>query len=72
VVGELGDGTTTSSSALPDHDLLAGVQSVAVGFYHTCVVMQTGGVRCWGDNQYSQLGNHPSYATLTPVLGLCL
>ncbi|NOK33289.1 RTX toxin [Corallococcus exercitus] len=29
---------------------------IAAGDNHTCAVMDTGGVRCWGLNQYGQLG----------------
>lgn len=39
-------------------DLGAGVKvkDVALGSYHTCALLTTGGVRCWGDNAYGQLG----------------
>lgn len=29
---------------------------IAAGIHHTCAVMDTGGVRCWGDNTGGQLG----------------
>ena len=32
------------------------VAQVAAGWKHTCVVLSTGGVECWGNNEYSQLG----------------
>jgi alpha-tubulin suppressor-like RCC1 family protein len=34
----------------------AGARSIAVGGSHTCAVLATGEVRCWGFNTYGQLG----------------
>src|SRR5512142_802985 len=50
LLGQLGDGTTTSSSTPPTSDVLAGVKAIAAGSSHTCALMDSGGVRCWGDN----------------------
>ena len=56
--GQLGDGTTNSVYSPPSSDILTGVKQIAAGEYHTCVLMSgTGGVRCWGDNEYGQLGD---------------
>ncbi|NBO56235.1 MAG: hypothetical protein EBU84_16960 [Actinobacteria bacterium] len=59
-LGQLGLGNTTSlpaPSATPI-DLGTGVTAmkVAVGGYHTCALVNTGTVRCWGFNSDGQLG----------------
>jgi cysteine-rich repeat protein len=32
------------------------VHAVAVGYQHACAILDDGVVRCWGDNEYGQLG----------------
>src|SRR6266850_2169006 len=46
--------------------------AVEAGIFHHCAVMQDATVRCWGENDYGQLGNGvtsspPDAATPTPV-----
>ncbi len=36
--------------------IMDGMVNVAVGRRHACAIHETGVVRCWGDNQYGQLG----------------
>lgn len=36
---------------------LVEVRQLDCGGYHSCVVLMNGTVRCWGNNQYGQLGN---------------
>ncbi|MBN1438850.1 MAG: hypothetical protein JW929_05500, partial [Anaerolineales bacterium] len=59
--GQLGDGTTNSSNTPVEVKYLTGgVVSITAGWGHTCALIQDGGVRCWGDNQYGQLGDGTS------------
>ena len=48
---------SSNSSALPVavSGLTSGVQAIAAGSHHACAIVN-GGVRCWGDNTYGQLG----------------
>jgi alpha-tubulin suppressor-like RCC1 family protein len=56
--GELGDGTTTSTSrpTLSAIPALTGAKAVAGGGYFTCALTAGDGVRCWGDDRTGQLG----------------
>ncbi|HEY0880350.1 MAG TPA: hypothetical protein VGD87_02410, partial [Archangium sp.] len=46
----------------------AGVQQVSTGSTHACALTAANGVKCWGDNTYSQLGDGTTTASgTTPV-----
>jgi alpha-tubulin suppressor-like RCC1 family protein len=48
---------------------LGNIRSIATGTLHTCALLTTTEVRCWGDGSYGKLGNdHPTNAgSPTPV-----
>lgn len=60
--GRLGDGTGGQSTFPVDVRLVAngatlsGVVQVSTGNAHTCALLDTGGVKCWGENNAGQLG----------------
>jgi len=65
----LGNGTTAASSATPVE--LAGftgsVVAVSEGFTSACALTAGGGVECWGDNTYGELGNNSTTSSAAPV-----
>jgi hypothetical protein len=66
--GQLGDGTAGYSATPVDVvGLSSSVTQVSAAFQHTCAVMATGGVECWGRNDYGQLGDGSATSRLTPV-----
>ncbi|HEY3381090.1 MAG TPA: IPT/TIG domain-containing protein [Vicinamibacterales bacterium] len=67
--GEVGDNTTTDRSSPTDVVGLAnGVRAIGVGLYHSCAVLTDGNARCWGRNNYGQLGDGTTTDRPTPVV----
>ena len=67
-VGQIGDGTTTTRLAPVDIvELNSGVTEIAAGQAHTCALTDNGGVRCWGDNDYGQIGDGSTAYRYTPT-----
>jgi alpha-tubulin suppressor-like RCC1 family protein len=67
--GQLGNGTPillldepVNVSVLTD-----GLSAIGVGQGHTCALLQGGGVRCWGANDFGQLGNGSTAPSIFPV-----
>jgi alpha-tubulin suppressor-like RCC1 family protein len=65
--GELGDGTTTDSSAAVTVTGVTGATGVAAGSGHSCALLAGGNIECWGDNSFGQLGNGTLTNSTTPV-----
>jgi alpha-tubulin suppressor-like RCC1 family protein len=61
--GQLGNGTSgdgTNQSSPVDVGNLSGVVAATAGDNHNCVLLSNGSVKCWGNNEYGQLGNGDS------------
>jgi alpha-tubulin suppressor-like RCC1 family protein len=67
--GQLGDGTTVNKNTpVSVSGLSSNVASVSAGYQHTCAVMTDGTARCWGRNDYGQLGNNTQTTSTVPVV----
>lgn len=65
---QIGDRTFTNRLTPVDVIVLNGsFKSLAAGGAHTCVIMGTGGVKCWGYNGYGQLGDGTTTDRTAPV-----
>ena len=58
--GQLGLGHTTTVTTMGDAleavNLGGSAVSISSGYYHTCAIMLNGDVKCWGYNNFAQLG----------------
>lgn len=66
--GRLGNGSTDNQSTPVDVvGLTTGASSVEAGDYNACAMTNTGQAKCWGSNDYGQLGDGSTNLRTTPV-----
>ncbi len=78
--GQLGEPSTVGGSSVSPvtvrvaAGVLHGVVALTSGNDHSCVVVAGGGLSCWGDNYYYQLGDgtQTQRNVATPIAGLTL
>lgn len=58
VNGAVGDGTTTNRlTPVNVTGLTSGVKAIALGWEHSCALTTAGGAKCWGRNDWGQVGD---------------
>jgi alpha-tubulin suppressor-like RCC1 family protein len=62
--GQLGNGTSISSSTPVAVSGLTNVAAVSGGGYHTCALRRDGTVQCWGENDRGQIGNTLAFSNV--------
>jgi alpha-tubulin suppressor-like RCC1 family protein len=66
--GNLGNNSTTNSSVpVQVSGLTSGVSALSAGAASACALTVSGGVWCWGDNTYGELGNNSTTNSSVPV-----
>lgn len=66
--GELGDGTSVEKTSPVDViGLTTSVLTITAGTWHSCAVLSTNNVKCWGRNDAGELGNGTATQSTVPV-----
>jgi hypothetical protein len=68
--GQLGNGSNDNSNvpALVNLDVDDIVLSITAGNFHSCILLQNNAVKCFGSNEYGQLGNGSANNSNVPVM----
>ena len=66
-VGQLGNGSTTSSSTPVPVSGITNAVRVSAGYSHTCALLVDSTIKCWGANDFGQLGDNTTTSSNAPV-----
>ena len=68
-LGQLGDGSAKQRSPVPVEvsGLVNKITAISLGTNHACALTVSGGVKCWGDNNWGQLGDGTRQTSNIPV-----
>ncbi len=65
--GQLGDGSTDNRAVPVDvAGLTSGVVAIDLGWEHSCALLATGAVKCWGYNGHGEVGDNSTTDRDTP------
>ena len=68
IQGQLGNGNTFDQLQPTAVSLIPSVLRISTGAMHACAIVDPGGaLRCWGENNYGQLGDDSTTDRSTPV-----
>lgn len=68
--GQIGNGTRTPYLSLTSVDasgLMSNTAQISSSWEHSCAVTKTGGLKCWGSNDYGQLGSGTTLESHVPI-----
>ena len=66
--GQLGDSSNSVRTTPQDvTGMTTGVHAIGAGYEHTCAVLDTGAAKCWGKNEFGQLGDGSTGNSNAPV-----
>jgi alpha-tubulin suppressor-like RCC1 family protein len=68
IYGQIGSGDQSKTSYIDATKVpqLSNVKKIVAGAYHTCALLESGPVKCWGNNYYGQIGNASSDIAWSP------
>ena len=71
--GQVRIGSKANDSSTPVPVVVAGladVTAISAGYLHTCALLRSGAVQCWGDNGNSQMGNGTTTGRRSPLMSV--